>query len=84
MESYKLKVTFYKANGKYYMDGFAITSHYYWDSRFKQDIVNSQDCMTDGWQGNFLLVIENTNDDDPFAQVVHFPEYYTNLKKEGE
>lgn len=67
--SYDINVDFYKLSGKWYAGGSVTVHHYDFDDAFKQDIVDNQEILVDGWQrDNFIVVTDNLNEDDPFAK----------------
>lgn len=84
MKPYNVKVTFYKETGKYYADCLLSSTHYLWEEEFKQDIVNNQNCLKDGWQGEFIVTTENENDNDPFCCQMFKSHEFKNIKKEIE
>lgn len=52
----KVSLTFYKANGKFYTGGTAVVKHYIFEAGYKQDIVNTQNALLDGWQNSPFYV----------------------------
>ena len=65
----KLLLNFYKPSGKWYTSGTAETTHYLFEDGFKQDIINTQDALVDGWNsdGYFTVVVQNVPEDDSMA-----------------
>lgn len=65
-----VNLTFYKESGKYYTSGKAIVNHYLFDQEYKQDIVNTQDALRDGWQGNYFVVVSSDDIADGFHEAL--------------
>ena len=70
---YKLRINFFRASGKWAYEATATTNHFSFEYGFTQDIVNTQDGIRDGWQGEFHVTVENANPDydcktEPFAR----------------
>ena len=65
----KLILNFYKPNGKWYGSGTAETAHFLFEDGFKQDIINTQDALVDGWNSNeyFTVVVRNNPEDESLA-----------------
>ena len=65
---YNIYVNFYKPSGKWYASGPVEVSHQLFEvEELKQDIVNNQDILTEGWQDEFVVTIDQINpDDEPF------------------
>lgn len=59
-----VKVLFFKETGKYYASGTATVNHFLFEEGFKQDIVNTQDCLQKNWMGNFQVMTEEVDDAD--------------------
>lgn len=78
-----VRVTFYKASGKWYGEASAAVRHYLFEEEaFKQDIVDTQSGLIDGWQNNgFFVTVENTSDDDHFAHHLFGPEAFAGIVK---
>lgn len=82
VEPYTVKLTFYKGTGKYYTEGTATTTHYPFDPAFKQDIVNTQNALSEGWQDEFFVTTDNVRDEDPFACSLYPVGTFADFKKE--
>ena len=65
---YTIYVNFYKQTGEWYASGPVEVSHLLFAmDRLKQDIVNNQDILTEGWQDDdFIVTIGQIDPDDPF------------------
>ena len=59
-----IDVKFYKASGKWYTSTQAVVNHLIFEDGFKQDIVDTQCGLVDGWQ-----------DDDDYYVVTSVPEH---------
>lgn len=60
----KFIVDFFKPSGKWY-SGCEIESELnLWDDNFKQEIVNKQNALMEGWQGNYFVVTDDTSEND--------------------
>lgn len=77
----KIRVDFYKESGKWYAGGDVLVEHYLFQEGFKQDIVNNQNILYDGWQGNYIVVTNNHEDDDNFAKQVFLPSKFYGIQK---
>ena len=67
MKKMPIKVQFFKPSGKWYASGEASVSHGLWDIEgFKQDLVDTQNALRDGWAGEFSVVTESL-DPEQFA-----------------
>lgn len=82
----KLILNFYKPTGKWYGSGTAETTHFLFEDGFKQDIINTQDALVDGWNsdGYFFVVVENDPEDESMAfhNCLLFPEEVRRYTKE--
>lgn len=56
----KIRVDFYRTGGKWYSGGEADICYPLWGDDLIQELVNKQDIMTEGWQGNYLVVTSDT------------------------
>ena len=65
---YNIYVTFYMPSGRWWASGPVEVSHLLFAmDRLKQDIVNNQDILTEGWQDDdFIVTINQIDPDDPF------------------
>lgn len=52
----KVKLLFYKASGKFYTTSEATVKHWLYEDGYKQDIVNTQTALVNGWQNGSLYV----------------------------
>lgn len=75
-------VTFYKKSGKYYTRGTAVVDHFLFEDEYKQDIVNTQNAMREGWQGNYFLVV-TANDTEGFHEALFKPEDFVGIHKQS-
>lgn len=66
--TYNIYVTFYKPSGRWWASGPVEVTHQLFEmDRLKQDIVNNQDILTEGWQDDdFIVTITQNSPDDPF------------------
>lgn len=62
-ENLKVKVTFYKRGGKFYSNGYAYVNHFLFEDEYRQDIVDTQDSLMDGWQNDEFYVTVTEHDD---------------------
>lgn len=63
-----IDVNFYKKTGKWYESCQINVDHYIFEDEFKQEIVDKQTALIDGWQNNdYYVVISDTyeNNKDP-------------------
>ena len=64
---YNIYVNFYKPSGKWYASGPVEVSHQLYElDELKQDIVNNQGILREGWQGNYVVTIDQIDSYDPF------------------
>ena len=72
----KIKIDFYREGGKWYSGGTVdIENVKLWEvEKFKQTIVNNQNCLTDGWQGNYFVVTQDLPEHDKNPEYTDF--YY--------
>lgn len=84
-----IKVEFYKLTGKYYSGGEVdIGNCKLWSSDFKQTIVNNQNILIDGWQGQYLVHTRDLSihDLDPayteFYMRIFSPHEFDGMRKE--
>jgi hypothetical protein len=75
-------VTFYKESGKYYTSGLATVNHYLFEEEYKRDIVNTQNAMRDGWQGNYYIVTSADEDVEGFHEALFKPSEFIGIEKE--
>lgn len=82
-KTYEINVDFFKPqSGKWYSGGTVKVDHYLFEKEFKQDIVNNQKVLHDGWQGEFVIVTDNNNDDDPFAKRIFRAEEFIGVRRQ--
>lgn len=78
----KVKITFYKESGKWYESGTAIVNHFLFEPEFKQDLVNTQDVLSN-WDNDFYVVVEDFDDNENgFHQVLYKPGEFTGIHKQ--
>lgn len=80
-----IDVTFYKRSGKYYGRSYAIVNHFLFEEEFKQDIVDTQKALMDGWQeGNdFYVVTTAPKHVNGFYESIFMPGAFAGYKKQG-
>lgn len=78
----EVNLTFFKKSGKYYTSGKAIVNHYLFEDEYKQDIVNTQTAMREGWQGGYFVVISADADVDGFHEALFMPGDFEGIKKQ--
>lgn len=76
-----IKLTFYKESGKYYTSGEAVVNHFQFEEGYKQDIVNTQNAMRDGWQGNYYVVTSSDDNAVGFHEALFQPSDFKDIKK---
>jgi hypothetical protein len=80
-----IDVTFYKESGKWYAKGYAVVNHYLFDEEFKQDIVNTQTAMREGWQNNeYYVVTSAPKHVNGFFEALFQPGEFWGYVREGE
>jgi len=67
----KILLDFYKPSGKWYGSGTAETTHFLFEDGFKQDIVNTQDALIDGWNSNEYFTVAVRNDPEDESSAFH-------------
>lgn len=77
----EINLTFFKKSGKFYTNGKAIVNHFMFDDEYKQDIVNTQNGMMDGWQGGYYLVTSSDDDAVGFHEALYTPEEFMGIYK---
>lgn len=85
-QPYKVRINFFKTSGKWAYEAIATTTHFTFEDGFIQDIVNTQDGIHDGWQGEFDVTVENANPDydyktEPFAKRLYKAADFIGIKK---
>lgn len=78
-----VNVTFYKLSGKYYTSGTAVVNHFEFEDGYKQDIVNSQNAINEGWQGNYYVVVNADDDAVGFHDRLYKPEDFIGIHKQS-
>lgn len=64
---YNIYVNFYKPSGKWYASCPVEVTHQLFEmDELKQDIVNNQDVLVEGWQGDYIVTIDQIASHDPF------------------
>lgn len=76
-----IRVDFYKESGKWYAGGEVEVNHHLFQEGFRQDIVNNQEILRDGWQGNYIVVTNNLEGDNLFAMQVFLPSKFIGITK---
>jgi len=76
----EIRVDFYKETGKWYAGGNVLVMHHLFENGFRQDIVNNQNIMQDGWQGNYIVVTDDING-DLFSKQVFLPSKFNGIYK---
>ena len=78
-----LNINFFKPSGKWYTGGTVeVSSQLYEMDELIQDIVNNQDLLVDGWQGDFDVVIEAVDEND-FATHLFKSDRFIGIAKEN-
>ena len=78
-----IDVTFYKSTGKYYASGTAVVNHFLFEDGFKQDIVNTQTELADGWQNDDFYVVTSAPEHvNGFFEKLWMPGTFSGLKRE--
>lgn len=79
-----IDVTFYKQSGKFYSSGVAVVNNYLFDEGFKQDIVNTQNSLADGWQDHedFYVVTSAPEHVNGFFEQLWQPGSFRGIKRE--
>lgn len=85
-----IQVDFYKESGKWYEGGKVdVGKAMPWvRDELEQAIVDNQQILLDGWQGEFFVVVNNTEpfDDkkDHFCMRLYAPSDFNRLKRRGK
>ena len=80
-----IDVNFYKISGKWYAGSQAVVNHFLFQDGFKQDIVNTQDCLVDGWQEDAFVVVTSAPEHvNGFFERIFFPGEFSGYVKEVE
>ena len=78
----EIVINFYKGSGKWYASGKAIVNHFMFEDGFKQDIVNTQNALSEGWQeGQYFAVTSADENIDGFYEALWSPLSFSGLKK---
>jgi hypothetical protein len=77
----EINLTFFKESGKYYTSGKAYVSHWQFEEEYKQDIVNTQNAMMEGWQGNYFLVTSSDDDAEGFHEGLYKPSEFIGFNR---
>lgn len=79
---YTIYVNFYLPSGKWYTSGPVEVTHQLFETdELKQDIVNNQGILTDGWQGEYIVTIDHINPRDPFFTHLFPQGAFANIRK---
>ena len=78
-----IDVTFFKMSGKWYASGKAVVNHFLFEEGFRQDIVNTQKVLMDGWQDHleFFVVTHAPEHVNGFFEHLFHPSAFAGLKK---
>ena len=80
-----IDVDFYKPSGKWYTNCRAVVNHYLFEDEFKQDIVDTQDGMSDGWQdGDYYVVTSVPEHVNGFFNALFKPGDFAGIKKRND
>lgn len=79
-----IDVTFFKKTGKYYTSTRAVVNHFIFEDGFKQDIVNTQDTLHDGWQGEYFVVTSAPEHVNGFFEGLFHPKEFEGIKEEDD
>lgn len=85
-------MTWYNGNGKYKYDAIVFVDVYPFDPAFKQQLVDKQDAIYDGWQesDDYFLVVRNAeshadyDDSDPFVDSLYVQGTFKGIVKGGK
>lgn len=80
-KSRKIRVDFFRESGKWYSGGEVKVNHLLFEDEFKQDIVDNQEILHDGWQGSYIVVTDDVEDDGLFSKAVFLPSQFKYLRK---
>jgi hypothetical protein len=79
-----IDVAFYKSSGKWYASGKAVVNHFIFEDGFKQDIVNTQTELVDGWQEDEFYVVTSAPEHvNGFFEVLWKPGEFSGIKKDS-
>lgn len=76
-----VRVNFYKPTGKWYSSCKAVVNHFIFQDGFKQDIVDTQTALGDGWQGSFYVQTSCPEEVNGFFECLFHPEEFVGIKK---
>ena len=79
-----IRVDFYKHSGKWYAGGNVdVGKNCIADIDFKQNLVNNQNILQDGWQRDFYVVTNDVpNENKFFNKKLFLPEEFIGIRKE--
>lgn len=77
-----VRINFYKNSGKWYASCKATVNHFLFEEGFKQDIVNTQGALMDGWQGNYYVQTSCPEEVNGFFEAIFHPQEFTGITKE--
>lgn len=90
VKPYPIDVTWYNENGKHKYHDVVFVDVYAFDDAFKQQIVDRQDALVDGWQkGDYYIVARNAeahadyDHSDPFVDSLYMPRTFKDIQKGG-
>lgn len=75
-----IRLNFYKLSEKWYSSGKAVVNHFTFQDEFKQDIVDTQTALRDGWQGNFYVQTSCPEEVNGFFECLFHPEEFKDIK----
>lgn len=75
-----VRLNFYKPTGKWYASGKAVVNHFIFQEGFKQDIVDTQSTLRDGWQGEFYVQTSCPEEVNGFFECLFHPEEFKGIK----
>lgn len=91
VQPYPVEMTWYNENGKYKYDAIVMVDVYAFDDNFKQQLVDRQSAIYDGWQNDddYFVVVRNAEghpdnrDDAPFVNSLYQKGAFANIRKGG-
>ncbi|HSH24051.1 MAG TPA: hypothetical protein VLA13_00735 [Massilibacterium sp.] len=79
-----IDVSFYKQTGKWYASGTAVVNHFLFEEGFKQDIVDTQTELVDGWQNDSFYVVTSAPEHvNGFFKALFEPGTFKGFMKRG-
>lgn len=76
-----IRLNFYNKHGKWKYSGKALVNHYLFEDGFKQDIVDTQTAIVDGWQGEYFVQTSCPEEVNGFFEALFLPSSFNDIER---